>query len=136
MKRLALAAAFLVAGCAASGVQVKEEQLAEFQKGKTTLNEVMTKLGSPTSNMLMPDGTRTISYTYVAVNSRPGNFVPIVGPLLGGHDVRSNMVMLSFDRNGVLQSTMANSTQRGTGRGISSGTGVDERVEQQPRQAP
>lgn len=131
-----LAAALLLAGCAASGVQVKEEQLAEFQKGRTTLQEVVAKLGQPTRNTLMPDGSRMISYTYVQAQARPENFVPIVGPLMGGHDVRSNLVMLTFDRSGVLASTMASSHQQGAGTGFASGASPADRVEQQPRQAP
>lgn len=131
-----LAVAVLVAGCAASGVQVREDQLAEFQEGKTTMQEIVGKLGQPTGSTLMPDGSRMITYTYVAVTSRPESFVPVVGPLVGGHDMRSNVVMLTFDRSGLLKTKMASSSQHGTGMGMISGTSAVDRVEQQPRQAP
>ena len=47
MKR-ALATVLLslsIAGCAASGVQIKEEQLAQFDAGKTTVTDVAKVLG-------------------------------------------------------------------------------------------
>ena len=132
---LAAFAAILLAGCAATGVQVKEEQLAEFEKGKTTIQDVIAKLGQPTRNTLLPDGSRTLTYTYVQAQARPENFIPIIGPLVGGHDVRSNIVMLRFSPNGVLRSMIASSSQRGTGRGAAAGAPM-ERVEDQPKQAP
>ena len=137
MKRFALVLVVaLLSGCAATGVQIKEEQLAGFEKGKTTLQEVISKLGPPTGNTLMPDGSRMISYAYAQAQARPENFIPVVGPLVGGHDVRSNMVMLTFDRGGILSSLMSSSHQHGTGQGFASGASPGDRVEQQPRQAP
>jgi outer membrane protein assembly factor BamE (lipoprotein component of BamABCDE complex) len=123
-------------GCAASGVQVKEEQLSAFEKGKTTIQDVVAVLGVPTGNTLMPDGSRMISYSYSQAQARPATFIPIIGPLVGGVDARSNMVMLTFDQRGVLKSTMSSSHQHGTGTGFAAGPVPQSQVEQQPRQAP
>jgi outer membrane protein assembly factor BamE (lipoprotein component of BamABCDE complex) len=126
----------LLNGCAASGVQVKEEQLAAFEKGKTTLQDVVATLGTPTGKTLMPDGSRMISYTYAQAQARPATFIPIVGAFVGGIDARSNSVVLTFDQRGILKSTMSSSHQQGTGMGFAAGTGPQAQVEQQPRQAP
>ena len=133
---VAIVLGLLLGGCAATGVQVKEEQLAAFEKGKTTLQEVVAALGQPTGNTLMPDGSRMISYTYAQAQARPATFIPIVGAFAGGVDARSNTAMLTFDQRGILKSTMSSSHQQGTGTGFAAGTGVQPQVEQQPRQAP
>jgi outer membrane protein assembly factor BamE (lipoprotein component of BamABCDE complex) len=125
----------LLSACAASGVQVKEEQLQQFQTGKTTYQEVTSALGAPNFNMINADGTRTIMYTYAEAQVRPETFIPYIGPFVGGTDMRTNNVTLMFDQNGVLQNFTAAEGQTGTGMGIASGTTVD-RVEDQPQQAP
>lgn len=133
---IAIGLVVVLSGCAASGVQVKEEQLAAFEKGKTTMQEVVAALGAPTGNTLMPDGSRMISYTYAQAQARPATFIPIVGAFVGGVDARSNSVMLTFDQQGILKTTMSSSHQQGTGTGFAAGTGLQSPVEQQPRRAP
>jgi hypothetical protein len=49
----------LLVGCAATGAKVTEDQLLQFQKGSTTLDQVVAKLGRPTTTMLMPNGADT-----------------------------------------------------------------------------
>jgi outer membrane protein assembly factor BamE (lipoprotein component of BamABCDE complex) len=122
--------------CAASGVQVKEEQLKEFQAGKTTMSEVVAKLGQPTTNMMGPDGSRTLVYSYAQVQTPPETFIPIVGAFAGGADVKSNAVVLAFTPDGILKTTTSSSTRVGSGTGLASGTGAPERVPDQPKQAP
>lgn len=138
MKRLAFVVvlAGLLAGCAASGVQVKEEQLSQFEKGKTTIPQVVAALGQPSHQMLMPNGSRMLIYSYAQVQTRPETFIPFVGAFVGGADMKTNSATLMFDQAGVLQSVSASSGATGTGMGLSSGTGAPERVPQQPRQAP
>lgn len=130
-----LGAVLLLTACAATGVQVKEEQLSRLEKGKTTYQEVISMLGNPTSSTLMGDGARMIGYTYVEHKTRAETFIPYVGAFVGGADTRANTVMLRFSKDGVLLDYMASANQFGTGLGAASGTNLD-RVEQQPRQAP
>ena len=138
MKRMVMAAvvAFGLAGCAASGVQVKEEQLAQFEAGKTTMADVVKALGQPQHQALLPDGTRMLIYSYAQVQTRPETFIPIVGAFVGGADMKTNSATLMFDRAGLLKTVSASSGATGTGMGLSSGTGVPQRVPDQPKQAP
>jgi len=110
-----------LAGCMAAGTQVKEQQLSQFNAGETTYKQVVATLGPPNSSSLLPDGSRMIAYTYVQAAARPESFIPIVGPLVGGTDVRSNMVMFHFDAAGKLMTFSSTATQVGAGENLSAG---------------
>lgn len=124
----------LLTGCAASGTQVTENQLSFLEPGKTSIQDAVATLGQPNMNMRNPDGTRTIAYIYSEAAARPETFIPIVGAFVGGMDIRSNMVMLQFDRSGKLMSHSASSSAIGTGTNLSSGT-TSNRIDGQPKQA-
>lgn len=135
MRRMSvLAIVAIVSACAATGVQITEEQLSFLKPGKTTIEEAVANLGQPNMNMRNPDGTRMISYVYSEAQARPETFVPIVGAFIGGVDARSNVVMLQFDRDGRLMAHTASSSMFGTGTNFSSGV-TPNRVEGQPKQA-
>lgn len=123
MKWLVGAVALLaLAGCVAMGVQVTESQLKSFERGKSTVGQVVSSLGQPTSSTLSADGTRMLMYMYTEAQARPESFIPYVGAFIGGSDSRSNMVMMRFDASGVLIDYTASTSQIGTGTGFSSGT--------------
>ena len=122
-------------GCVSTGVQVDESALTSFQKGKTTINEVIARLGQPTSNILLDSGQRVIAYTYVQAQARPESFIPIIGPLVGGADSHFSNVSLTFDQGGVLQSYTSAQSQFGSANGVASGTTGDDRVKDQPRKS-
>jgi outer membrane protein assembly factor BamE (lipoprotein component of BamABCDE complex) len=125
----------LLVGCSATGAKVTEDQLLQFQKGSTTLDQVVAKLGRPTTTMLMPNGERMIMYTYAQVQVRPATYIPIVGVFAGGADSKSNSATLIFDTAGILKSYSASSSAFGSGLGGASGTQL-EQTPQQPRQEP
>ena len=136
MKNLAiLACAAILAGCVASGVRVTEEQARQFERGKSTYTEVLTKLGQPNSTVALSNGMRVISYSYVEAAARPATFIPIIGPLVGGADARSNVVTFTFDAQGVLTNYTAAVSQSGSGFGAGAGTQVQP-VSDQPRKTP
>lgn len=108
-------------GCVASGTQVKERQLSQFKAGETTYSQVVSDLGPPNSNSLLPDGTRLIAYTYVQAAARPESFIPIIGPFVGGADVHSNMVTFRFDADGKLMTYSSTATQVGAGQNLEAG---------------
>ena len=122
-----------IGGCTSTGVQVDESALTSFEKGKTTISEVVARLGQPTSNILLNTGQRIIGYTYVQAQARPESFIPIIGPLVGGADSRFSNVSLTFDRNGVLESYSSTQSQYGTATGVASGAMPADRVQDQPR---
>lgn len=124
----------LLAGCVATGTQVREDQLSKLEKGKTRIQDVVSNFGPPSTNTLNSDGSRTIVYMYIEAQARPETFIPFIGGFVGGADSRSNLVTLKFDGAGMLVDYSSSTTAVGTGYGAASGTKFD-RVEEQPKQS-
>lgn len=118
---IALASAVL-AGCAASGVQVTDQQAQSFQPGKTSYNDVVAALGQPTSVTSSSNGNRTAVYSYSSVAARPQNFIPYIGPLISGYDAKSSVVTFVFDPRGVLKETSSTQNNLGSGANIAATT--------------
>jgi len=123
----------LLLGCAASGVKVTDAQLAQLRPKQTTLADAERALGQPTTRMRMGDGTTMLHYVYAEASVRAASFIPVVGMVAGGTDVRSNSVMLRFDQAGLLVDVTSSNSQIGSGYGLSSGT-IDRKPVEQPRQ--
>jgi hypothetical protein len=135
MKQLALVACLLCAACVAGGTQVKESQLSQFHKGKTTVSEVVNALGDPNTNSLLPDGSRMLCYAYVQAAARPETFIPIVGAFVGGADSRSNTTCFQFADNGILKGYTSTSSKFGSGSNLASGVHGDTRTPNEPKQS-
>lgn len=119
-------------GCVATGVQVTNEQAASFQKGTSTQADVEARLGRPTTTSILPNGERYVSYTYVRAQARASSFIPIVGPLVGGADSTSTVVLFRFSPDGKLIDYTSTSSQFGTGTGFAAGSPIEQ--SDQPRQ--
>ena len=111
----------LVAGCVASGTQVGEDQLAKFERGKTTMQEVVRALGQPNGNSVLLDGSRMLTYVYFKASPRPENFIPVVGAFVGGVDTTNNSVVLKFNSGGVLENYQSSSGNISGGFGLEAG---------------
>lgn len=122
----------LLCGCMASGVIVNEQQVQQFKRGETTEGQIVAVLGQPTSRSNM-NGRRSISYTGVQAQARPASFIPYIGGLVGGSDVRHSSYTFSFDSNGKLADIISTEGVTGTGTGFASG-GSMQQTEAQPRQ--
>jgi hypothetical protein len=91
-----------LSACISAGVDVKPEQLSKFKQEVTTLEEVVTELGSPTAQTALRDGSTVLIYSFVTSRPRPESFIPFIGPLFGGADTQSSTVVFEFDENGIL----------------------------------
>lgn len=123
----------LLAACAATGVKVTDEQLSALKVGESTEAQVVQQFGNPTMRMRLQDGTTMVMYSYHEHVTRPETFIPIVGGLVGGADMRSNSVTLRFGRDGKLLTTSSSQMAFGTGLGAAAGA-VNTQPTQQPRQ--
>ena len=135
MKKTAsvLIAVLVLTSCVSAGVEITQNQVASLQKGITTYSDVLGRFGKPTSVMLRGDGSKIVSYVYIHGQPRPQTFIPIVGILAGGSDVKSNSATLVFDKNGVLTDYYALETNVGAGIGAAGGTYREQT--DQPREA-
>ena len=129
----ALVAALLLAGCAASGVQVSEQQAQSFQVGKSTYAEVIGQLGEPTTSTMDSRGTRIAVYNYSAMQSRPQNFIPYIGPLVSGYDTKSSAVSFTFDKRNILTDTSSTQNNMGMGTNLAAGSSQPAPNVAQPR---
>ena len=122
----------LLSACGASGVKINDSQIAQLKKGETTIQQATAQLGQPTNRMSVGDFT-TMTYSYGEYSARAANFIPVVGIFAGGADIRSSMVMLKFDKNGVLKDIITSQSQYGAGKNFSAGE-IDTTKVDQPRQ--
>jgi outer membrane protein assembly factor BamE (lipoprotein component of BamABCDE complex) len=106
-------AAALLAGCMSAGMDVKPDQVKSFQPGKTTRGEIEAALGRPNVVRNKSDGTTEIVYQHVDVRVRGETFIPFIGGLVGGSDVRTNEVSFTLDKSGIFQSTTSATTEQG-----------------------
>lgn len=101
--------ALVVMGCASSGTMVTEQQAGQFQKGVTTREQVIAKLGQPNSSSAMDDGTRADVYVHVHAAANAASYIPVVGLLAGGANSTTNTATFTYDKTGLLK-TIATST--------------------------
>jgi hypothetical protein len=127
------AAVLLLAGCAATGVKVSEQQAEAFKVGTSTYSDVVASLGPPTSTTVTSNGTRTAAYTYAAVRAQAQNFIPYIGGLVAGYDTQSSIVTFNFDGRGVLTGTTSTESGAGVGTNLAAGTNAATQPYQQPR---
>lgn len=117
----AVLAAVVLAGCMSAGMDVKPEQTQSFQPGKTTRGEIEAALGRPNVVKNLSDGTTSLIYQHVDVRVRGETFIPFIGGLIGGSDVRTNEVTFNIDKNGLFESTSSATTEQGASMLGSSG---------------
>ncbi len=94
----------MLAACVSTGVEVKQEQMANFLLGFSTLDDVTSQLGKPSSQTTLVNGSTILIYSFAASRPHPESFLPFIGPLFAGGEIRSSTVFFEFDENGVLRS--------------------------------
>ncbi len=124
--------ATILTACMSSGTYVDANQVSQFKKGETTIDQVEKALGTPSSRSILYNGHTAIGYTYVEATARPASFIPLVGGLVGGSDSRMTMASFVFDENGVLTTSTYTGSQNGTGMGFNSGV-HNQKIDNTPR---
>lgn len=106
MKRVyaLIATCIMLVACVSTGVDVKPEQLSNFMLGFSTLDDVTEQLGAPSSTTTLRDGSTILIYSFATSMPHPESFIPFIGPLFSGGEIRSSTVLFEFDESGVLRS--------------------------------
>lgn len=111
IRRVSLAAAclaaVLLAGCASAGNEALSKQTSatlqqHIEKGVTTKEQVQALLGQP-QNVSFNNGQEQWTYNFAHATPTAVNFVPIVGLFVHGANVDHKMLVILFDKNGVVQ---------------------------------
>ncbi len=117
MRRIAIwvAAAFLT-GCTSYGTEITEAQANQFEKGKSTEEDVIARLGHPSAmSAQLPDGSHSISYSYSRLQMSAASYLPIVGALAGETNASVTVYNFTFDAGHRLidwNSTLKNTTDK------------------------
>ncbi|WP_454735837.1 hypothetical protein [Cupriavidus necator] len=108
----------MLGACVSTGVDVKPEQMSHFMLGFSTLDDVTGQLGKPTSQATLGNGSTILVYSFATSMSRPESFIPFIGPLFSGGEIRSSTVLFEFDENGVLRSQRRTTSSGVSGWGV------------------
>jgi predicted small lipoprotein YifL len=131
MRRVAiLLLSATLAGCGTSGVQVRPEQVAAIERGRSTEADVRTALGAPTGVSVV-NGQRMLVYSGAAYSMRPESFVPVLGAFVGGADWRASHVIVTIGPDGRVADVQSHHQESGATSGLAS-PGV-ARTPDQPR---
>jgi hypothetical protein len=104
MGRLLRVAALLGAGVlAACAPQVKPEQIAEVQPGRTTYDQVLNVFGLPDYEMNLSGGSRVLLYHRPEFDRSPGQMIPFANLFEANYD-RTPYDFFIVGRDGVVQS--------------------------------
>ncbi|RDK07054.1 hypothetical protein [Cupriavidus lacunae] len=108
----------MLAACVSTGVDVQPGQLSNFLPGFSTLDEVTAQLGTPSSQATLRNGTTILVYSFATSKPHPESFIPFIGPLFAGGEIRSSTVLFEFDENGVLRSQRRTTSSGASGWSI------------------
>lgn len=120
MKKLTIIFLLSVSACASSGTKVEQSSFSAFQKGKSTCAEIEAQLGRPSQRELRDNGDVVIYYSYVAAQSHPENFIPIIGAFVRGYDTESTIAGFKCNSSGVLIKTAYLGSAQGSGHNMES----------------
>jgi outer membrane protein assembly factor BamE (lipoprotein component of BamABCDE complex) len=117
MRTFVVAATLALAGCATSGTQISDGQMATMEKGKTTYAEVIARLGAPMVATKIADGSQMAVYSFTKSQIKGATLIPVVGLFAGGMKMDGNVVTFTFDQAGVLKDYTTSATHIDTRNG-------------------
>jgi hypothetical protein len=99
---LAVILSLLLFGCASTQIRIEASQLAELEKGRTTVTDVMGRFGRPTVLSKNMDGSQTAAYMQAAGRSNASGYVPLMAAIVSNSEPSVASVTFYFDSKGVL----------------------------------
>jgi outer membrane protein assembly factor BamE (lipoprotein component of BamABCDE complex) len=89
--------------CFSRGTKVDSDKLAQIKQGETTKNQVLAILGPPNQSFSQ-DGIETYAYSYTSTQISGKTFIPVAGAFIGGSSGEHQMVAITFDAKGIVES--------------------------------
>lgn len=105
-------ACFLV-GCVSTDQVIKPEDISDFKLGVTTLQQVVARLGTPSSKSRLPDGSTFLVYAFTEPQSAATQWMPVIAPFVGGANPRSSSISFQFGTDGILNASNTVSSRLG-----------------------
>lgn len=86
-----------------SGSKFDSSSVKEIVRGETTEQEVLDIFGPPNQTMQNADDGKSLIWLNVTYTMDAANFIPIIGPWVGGGESTNTMLTVSLDANGIVQ---------------------------------
>lgn len=114
MKRvLPLLLALSVTACASVNKPINAKAVEGFEKGVTTEQELIAKVGRPPDNAaLMADGRKMATWIYVRSEADGAMFIPFIGPFIGGVDTKTTQLQAIVNQQGKVDELMYNQSNQ------------------------
>lgn len=104
MKRtLVLLLCLGLCGCATYGKPIDKSAVEQMQKGVTTKEEVIKKFGQPDGTYFDKDNRLIYYYNASKVKPSAWNFVPIVNLVHSEMNMKMQMLVIVFSKEGVVE---------------------------------
>ena len=102
--------AFVMLACltshAMAGKSITHEKVSQIRPGQTTEEDLVRAFGPPTTKTVCPPGEMTLDWFYSSPISAQ-NYIPIIGPALGGTHVRVWELWVVVGANGEVKRYIA-----------------------------
>ncbi|MDN5752210.1 MAG: outer membrane protein assembly factor BamE [Nitrosospira sp.] len=97
----------LVAGCATSGNEKLKDHTQstisqQITEGRTTKNQVIAALGQPSVVSFTDAGNEIWTYKHARATPQAQNFIPLVGLVSSGADVKTKELVVMFNKHDVV----------------------------------
>lgn len=109
---LSIVCACFLVGCATKGEVIKPEDIADFMPGVTTQQQVIARLGTPSSTSTLPDGSTFLVYAFTEPRPAAENW-PAISAFTGSTDLRSSTISFRFGPDGILSASNTVSSRFG-----------------------
>ena len=91
---------------AMAGRSINQAKVDQITPGLTTEEDLVRAFGPPTTKTVCPPGETTLDWFYVSPISAQ-NYIPVVGPLLGGTHVKAWELLVVLHTNGSVKRYIA-----------------------------
>jgi outer membrane protein assembly factor BamE (lipoprotein component of BamABCDE complex) len=85
---LALVTVACLTSHAVADLSITQEKVNQIRPGQTTEEDLVRAFGSPATKTVCPPEETTLDWFYVSPIS-PQNYIPVIGPALGGTQVKA-----------------------------------------------
>jgi outer membrane protein assembly factor BamE (lipoprotein component of BamABCDE complex) len=85
---LALVTVACLTSHAVADLSITQEKVNQIRPGQTTEEDLVRAFGSPATRTVCPPEETTLDWFYVSPIS-PQNYIPVIGPALGGTQVKA-----------------------------------------------
>jgi outer membrane protein assembly factor BamE (lipoprotein component of BamABCDE complex) len=102
--------AFIMLACltttATAGKSINQAKISQITPGVTTEAELVRAFGPPTTRTICPPEERTLDWFYTSPIAAQ-NYIPVIGPLLNGTQVRAWELWVVLRPNGTVRRYIA-----------------------------